>query len=517
MAYTKQNFEDGQVLKAEHLNTMEQGIVEATTYDTAPKSGSTKPVTSDGLNTKFEEQQEGIMMANMAATLAMPGSLKWDGVIGDREHIVLAPGETYNICLVHISEDYPSILSMGSEGLLNVALTSAEGYSDVMPVVYAVPEDGAIIDEGVFIIPSDNYSVADMGIAFPKKGIYVMAYHFAPVGFDMSLMYVSAISVPPYVFEDSAGGASGSEYFEGGSTTEVLGNTIIWDGDTTGRDTTTDTMESGNIWTFARVADITFTSDEFASRRHVVQVNGGEWGDTLAEVISETGDLLIGEVVLVVWQDNTSIEGWVFPRAGIYFLKTSGSEEFCATGLMSAAFTFAYTDYNAARKVIKTEHLPEHLQFGDAPKNTLLWSGNITGLEKIANPYYDTGVEYAYKVSDAVPTVDDCANGGSATVTIPHLYSQTRNFTNEDITPIEGGFHIFNGAALVITDSAVASPGVYLVYDDGAYISSFVINGYAGFTSVIPMDEKYLPMGAIETAIDAAIETAIGAAITASY
>lgn len=48
MAYTKQNFTDGTVLTAQHLNHMEEGIAEAIPQVTAEDAGKFLRVSADG-------------------------------------------------------------------------------------------------------------------------------------------------------------------------------------------------------------------------------------------------------------------------------------------------------------------------------------------------------------------------------------------------------------------------------------------------------------------------------------
>ena len=122
MSYIKQNFESGQKLKASQLNAMDDQIAlneenieqlseqiagkqDTLTFDSTPTSGSNNPVISGGLFTKFEEQNEGIETAILSASNAMPGSLKWNGVIGDREYVALMENESVLMTLVHVSDE----------------------------------------------------------------------------------------------------------------------------------------------------------------------------------------------------------------------------------------------------------------------------------------------------------------------------------------------------------------------------------------------------------------------------
>ena len=124
----------------------------------------------------------------------------------------------------------------------------------------------------------------------------------------------------------------------------------------------------------------------------------------------------------------------------------------------------------------------EETVYGD----TLTWDGNTEGLEVAEGVYY--------KVSDIVPTMEYCANGGVITVSD----GRTLNVVNKDVMQDGTNIIIKPGnvpfAFVVTSDADGFSPGLYLLNADGMYVSSLTINGYNGFpaTTVKQLDNKYL-------------------------
>lgn len=125
--------------------------------------------------------------------------------------------------------------------------------------------------------------------------------------------------------------------------------------------------------------------------------------------------------------------------------------------------------------------------------DTLTWDGNTEGLVSVE------GV--IYKVSDAVPTKEDCANGLSIT-----LAGQTMTVPGEDVQAMfaDDGFANLDYAAFVPTDNYDAGDdlvfpeaGVYFASADGMAVTELVIPGYTGFTAtkIQKLDMDFLPDG----------------------
>lgn len=136
------------------------------------------------------------------------------------------------------------------------------------------------------------------------------------------------------------------------------------------------------------------------------------------------------------------------------------------------------------------ETAPDYLKnkpFGDMPTggDTLYWDGNTEGLVCVA--------DMVYKVSDAVPTADDVANGcvGTAAAGVVELhFSDTGNgILLED-----------NGLAVIVSDSGIGiDMGGFAFQEAGTYLNgtlnvkSFTIPGYTGFPVTKKIEKKYLP------------------------
>lgn len=128
--------------------------------------------------------------------------------------------------------------------------------------------------------------------------------------------------------------------------------------------------------------------------------------------------------------------------------------------------------------------------FGDMPTggDTLYWDGNTEGL---------VSAEGFYKVSDAVPTMDDVSTGHSVTDGIGGSIGSTQ------FTSIADGVIMDNAYSVVIVSDigvgvdlggvSFQEAGTYFTKTDYVYVSSLTIPGYTGFPVTKKMEEKYLP------------------------
>lgn len=125
----------------------------------------------------------------------------------------------------------------------------------------------------------------------------------------------------------------------------------------------------------------------------------------------------------------------------------------------------------------------ESTTYGD----TLTWDGNTDGKAIVG--------DMVCHISDAVPTIEDCANGVMATFADSSTAMGTA-------TPIGEGLLMLadsEGILCVATDNlefngmVFPKKGIYVIYD-GLYVSSLTINGYNGFekTEITPVPSKYL-------------------------
>lgn len=122
--------------------------------------------------------------------------------------------------------------------------------------------------------------------------------------------------------------------------------------------------------------------------------------------------------------------------------------------------------------------------------DTLTWDGNTEGLVSAIDALY-------YKVSEAIPTMDDFADGG--TVILSNGIGSP--FTGEDAKVFfeDDGFAALGEYVLIVPsdnytldDVTIAEKGVYFITSGGVYVSSLTITGYTGFGEKT-LKPEYLP------------------------
>lgn len=277
--------------------------------------------------------------------------------------------------------------------------------------------------------------------------------------------------------------------------TTVKGDTLTWDGNTEGLQSV--------AGVFFLVSEQCPTPADMPNGYIERTTDGHEYTlskESVQEDFDEMG-FVAGEMFCVVSQDNFVLEDFgTFPKAGIYFARAGedGDVEYTTSLTIPGYNGFETTTI----KPIETKYLPEHLQFGTETKvvegDTLTWDGNTEGLV-----VFDMGNKM-YKVSDAVPTMDDLANGVSLKrVANDKYYESTTDYINE---LVPGFIMIADTEVAVISESLVGKEiegiifpeaGVYYFANDEGYTISLTIPNYTGFvtkqTVVKRMDEKYLP------------------------
>lgn len=523
------------------------GAQKTLNFDTTPISGSTNPVTSDGLSSKFATQDENIEMASMAASIAMPGSLKWDGYVGDKECVIveegqIAEGVTARMQFVHVSDYVPEMLSLMMSqtpteertlsALCSMSGIEVGGMHQVTEISVQVADDMFIMNEGFVYVPTDGYLAE--GIMFPKKGWYFMSANLYLSGIEIPLMCVNGLKIEGLNFPDSNGGGDTDKYFEEITTVsgaKYVGDTLTWDGNTDGRvhieitETPEDAPE-GLVMTqrFVKMSDSIPTEEDFKNGCSIsMYINSIEESESQTEELTyddmvadglflEDGCIQAGPVFIIPYDNYTltlpeddSNTSFVFPEAGIYFIYVDiVIFKGYSSSLTIPGYNFSTATYETI-DVIKTEHLPEHLRFGEITtttggSDTLTWDGNTDGLIML---------EGLYKVSDDTPTLQDMQNGISFTITDGNGDNKITISAEEISEEV-----MAEGPILIISEMAVVILTIpYIVYPAGVYffkrslsegapdtwVKSFTINGYNGFktttTEFKTIDPKYLPDG----------------------
>ena len=514
------------------------GAQKTLNFDTTPISGSTNPVTSDGLSSKFATQDENIEMASMAASIAMPGSLKWDGHIGDRECVIVnteGSGSAFvRMQFVHVSDYVPAILSLISTEertlpvLCSMGGMEAGGMHQVTEITAQVADDMFIMGDEAFVyVPTDGYLVE--GIMFPKKGWYFMSANVYLSGIEIPLMCVNGLKIEGLNFPDNSGGDA-DKYFEEITTVsdaKYVGDTLTWDGNIDGRvyiekietqDSLIATIK------FVKMSDSIPTEEDFKNGCSIsMYINAGEESQsqtdefTYDDMVAEgfflgDGCIQAGPMFIIPYDNYTltlpeddSNTSFVFPEAGIYFVCVDIIiYKMYSSSLTIPGYNFSTATYKTS-EVIKAEHLPEHLRFGKITtttggSDTLTWDGNTDGLIML---------EGLYKVSDDTPTLQDMQNGISFTITdgnVDDKITISAEEISEGVT-VEGPIIIISELVVgILTIPYMGYPaGVYFFkrsLSEGApdtWVKSFTINGYNGFktttTEFKTIDPKYLPDG----------------------
>lgn len=129
--------------------------------------------------------------------------------------------------------------------------------------------------------------------------------------------------------------------------------------------------------------------------------------------------------------------------------------------------------------------------FGDSSTggDTLTWDGNTEGLVNV--------LDMLYKVSDAIVTIDDFANGWSCVMSDGRISSETAEYASELAPGVVSALSMFcvaeSGVGVDLEGLAFPESGIYFVKMDGIHTTSVTIPGYTGFPSTKKLDTKYLP------------------------
>ena len=272
MAYIKQNFEDGQTLKAEHLNAMEQGIADVSKHI----------VVSGGDTLTWDGNTSGLVMSD------------------DGGYIKLTD-------VVFSVDDCPngaSVVDLSGEAIEYSAseIVDINGTTRVGTDFY-----------GVVSVPSAMTGITfeDIGCAFPEPGTY-FAY-FA--GF----IEVRSFTIPGYTgfITEKLDPKVLPDALQFGETT-VQGDTLMWDGNTGGLFA----VYEGDMPLLYKISDTRVTRDDFANGFFVMidgDIVANKTGEEALSLVMEDGAFFI-EGLFYIPADNYDFEGLLIPQAGWYHL-----------------------------------------------------------------------------------------------------------------------------------------------------------------------------------------------------
>lgn len=144
-------------------------------------------------------------VAILAATdaLLMPGSLKWDGEVGDKYFITIDGDSTQRYGFIHVSDEVPTFLDatvpitvgmieLGDTGCLMYSLSGTLGYTTSSPVTVYVTVDGQNL---VYFVTEDTVDEI-----FPYPGTYFLSVQSYAGSKWVNLYGVNALSVMGYAF-----------------------------------------------------------------------------------------------------------------------------------------------------------------------------------------------------------------------------------------------------------------------------------------------------------------------------
>lgn len=295
---------------------------------------------SENIQIARQDYVDDVAIASMLGTGASrTGSLKWDGIIGDRKYVM---DDNDNFC-VYVSDEIPVIRE--DVPFATLAISSINFFSETPgyivngcdALIEALSDDGlyAFIANSyayAYIVPLDNYVYNS--ITFPKKGVYFYSANYTSIGFDMDtpFIYVSSLAITGYSFkevdldpyatieqmETSLAGKSDIDHTHSWDDIENKpvvtdgGDTLTWDGNIDGL-----VSVSGVIF---KVSDATPALSDFSNGGYGY-VNGEFSEFSADDIIEDQGAITIGTIAFIIHAEEVGVEigGIVFPEPGTYF------------------------------------------------------------------------------------------------------------------------------------------------------------------------------------------------------
>lgn len=273
-------------------------------------------------------------------------------------------------------------------------------------------------------------------------------------------------------------GGKATSWKDLGETT-VMGDTLTWDGDVTGKVTT-------NIEgiMYVKISDVPPNEIDFSNGCAISYLEeGSPSSDSNVHVEVFEGNIHIDvNTVFVIFKENDD-----FPEKGIYFYY---EPEWYITSL-------TINGYNGFPRTEITPLPNKYLDIVETVgSDTLTWDGDTEGLECTS--------EIFYRVSEIYPSLADAQNGASMSVCFGNSETVTIAATVVDFTEsfgveaynisVEDGFAVLCLSQDCSVDGIIMKKGIYFMYSDDIYISSLKINGYTGFPKE-QVKQKYLPSG----------------------
>lgn len=256
---------------------------------------------------------------------------------------------------------------------------------------------------------------------------------------------------------------------------ESTPDTLVWDGDTTGRTCVTiiDALdEEGNYvkMKHVHVSDVVLTKDEVSDKKvFYANSNDTEQSETCFTYDADDGNvsLALGFVAFCAPYDNYYDAGRYYPKKGIYFYywNQNGEETYTASVTINGFTKFG-------QRKIKQAYLPEEregINIFEDYSNTLSWNYDTRNR-------YCVGEKY-YLISSDVPSLSSVQKGYSIdhsdwnmTITEDNITNDASNLYVDSST--SGVISLFSGKILIIrqkdvtySDLVFEKRGIYFKYE----------------------------------------------------
>ena len=271
-------------------------------------------------------------------------TLTWDGNTEGLESIdMLGDG---SMVFYRVSDCIPTTSDFDSGytviGTYNDGNTITEQDITGLSSVQEMDENSYMIGEAAIVILIDNYSPTDT-LVIERKGIYLK---------KSDTMYVSSLTVSNYRFPTTTTKKLTAEYLEPFEVVTKGGDTLTWDGDTSGLDAC-EYMEDVVLY---RVSDATPTLNDFVEGTKVGFTASGEieYQDVdISKIIQEENLILdpISTNFVICLEDGTPFGDGVMNK-GLYFIVAS------EYGMFTSYLTIPnYTGFTTTEKKLKREYL----------------------------------------------------------------------------------------------------------------------------------------------------------------
>lgn len=319
--------------------------------------GSVEQVQADYAQTD-STQPDYIKNKLVGKEVTYSDTLTWDGNTEGLESVDL--GDGFIVYLISEAVTTTDIFANGHTVIATYNNGDVNDVTSFCPLIavsdmFGIYSDGVYaLGEAGFVITKDNAVAEDetMGIhwLFPKKGLYVTRIDF----------YMSSLTINGFSgFPTTTTKKLTAEYLEPFEVVTKGGDTLTWDGDTSGKTVVEIPEANGG---YVLLTEATPTKDELLNGAviNVISISTGEnlqtvtVDDEMAIVTAIPNALVVGGCVVITQMDNIDVDGLIMPKKGTYFMFSG------AYDMRAADITIPnYTGFTTTEKKLKGEYVPE--------------------------------------------------------------------------------------------------------------------------------------------------------------